>query len=140
MNLQNVLTRITTSFQQFMAGRNGVDPLSIALMVLSFVLYVIGAVVASPILTLIYFAVSVACIFRMLSKDLEARHKENAWFTSITDRAFTPVRQWFVRMQNRNVYYYLTCPSCHQKLRVPRGRGRITITCAKCGEKIDKTT
>ena len=43
--------------------------------------------------------------------------------------------QW----DNRRLYHYYRCPQCRQKLRVPRGRGRIQISCPRCGTQFIKT-
>ena len=67
-------------------------------------------------------------MFRIYSRNIEARRRENAAF----QRFFTRLRD----RQNR----YFTCPRCRQVVRVPRGKGRINIRCPKCGEQFIKKT
>ena len=71
-------------------------------------------------------------LFRTLSHDIDKRRRENAKFM----RAAGPVLSW-LRLR-RNIHrdkehVYFKCPNCGQQLRVPRGKGKITVTCRSCG-------
>ncbi len=34
-------------------------------------------------------------------------------------------------------YKYLVCPQCAQRLRVPRGKGKLRVTCTRCGNRFE---
>jgi len=127
-------------FQKFMYGRRGGDQLGMALLVLSLVLQLVGTILgAFWIVSLVLRALSAIALFltiyRMFSKNLAARSKENAWFL----KTFKPVTSWFSQQirhfRDRKTHRYLRCGSCKLELRVPRGKGKISVTCPKCGNK-----
>ncbi|MBO2527292.1 MAG: hypothetical protein CW335_03815, partial [Clostridiales bacterium] len=67
-------------------------------------------------------------LFRTFSRNIYTRQKENRRF-----------RQLWTRLRDRKNRYY-RCPKCRQTVRVPKGRGKISIRCPKCGEKFIKKT
>ena len=79
-------------------------------------------------------------IFRMFSKDVEKRRMENYKFMM----KVSPLYSWYHRkiqwFKNRKKYKYFKCPNCNQKLRVPKGKGKIKVNCSKCNESFTKTT
>ena len=141
--------------QRFMYGRYGVDPLGIALLVLYMVLSMIGAFWHSAVYALLILIFPLIILLRFLSRNIDARKRENDWFVSwfpgFKDRAQGTVQSagsWWQRKQqqaqkkaaDRANYRYFTCPKCRQKLRLPRGRGKIEITCPKCQHQFVKKT
>ena len=70
--------------------------------------------------------------FRMLSYNREKRYAENIAYYRATQQVRTKMNQWKKRFSQRRYYHYYRCPRCRQQLRVPRGRGKIEITCPKC--------
>lgn len=123
---------IRNAIQRFMYGRYGNDQLNLFLMGLYLLLYLVFVFTGLDILYFISFALLAVTLFRLLSRNMERRRMENARFL----RAAGPVISWF-RMR-RNIHrdkehVYFKCPSCGQRLRVPRGRGKITVTCRSCG-------
>ena len=127
-------------FQNFMRGRYGVDQFSFALLIAYFVLTFIGMLIRNPWLSNLSILLMVYCWYRMLSKNIYKRSAENTWYLQKT----YPIRTWFSkkkrRHQDRKIYKYYKCPNCKQELRVPKGKGEITITCPKCRTKFDKRT
>ena len=86
------------------------------------------------------YALLVWGIFRMLSRNIPRRRAENDRFL----RFWGPVKAKF-RLQkdkwkSRKTHKFFNCPSCKKNLRVPRGKGKIQITCPKCGERFSKKT
>ena len=79
-------------------------------------------------------------IFRTMSRNIEARRQENRWFLGW----FSPIVKWCsgrVKMLKQSGQYrFFRCKSCGQTLRVPKKRGKIQITCPKCGAKMVKKT
>lgn len=123
---------IRNALQRFMYGRYGNDQLNICLLGLYLVLSLLHSITR---LVFFYWAGMVTvvwCLFRMLSRDLSKRRSENVKFMAKAG----PVVQWF-RLQRTihrdKDHRYFKCPSCGQQLRVPRGKGKITVTCRGCG-------
>ena len=118
-------------FQQFMYGRYGGDKFSLFLLVIALGISFAGAFFW-PI-SLVADAIFIYVLFRMFSRNHAARQREYYGFL----RFWTPIEKWFTfqrtRFRERNTYKYFRCPQCHQMLRVPKGRGRIEISCPRCG-------
>lgn len=122
--------------QQFMMGRYGTDNLGQALNVLALVAMVVGLFL--PQVSFLAMMVLIVCFFRMFSRNTYARSQENDQYLQWKNK----VTKWcsirIVRFKNRKVYLYFKCPSCKQDLRVPRGKGNVTITCPICKTEIKK--
>ena len=119
-------------------GRYGVDPLNRALLIVGLVFCVASTLSRSiPILSAVLSGVSVVLlivmVFRMLSRNFSARQQELYKYMNFLDR----FRSCGQNMKNRRQYKYLNCPQCMQKLRVPRGKGRLRVTCTRCGNKFE---
>lgn len=123
---------IRNALQRFMYGRYGSDMLNNFLLISYVVLSLLSAVFQSSLLNLASFAAIVWCLFRMLSRNFSKRREENARFKKLAE----PVIRWY-RMRRTihrdKDHVYFKCPSCAQQLRVPRGKGKITVTCRSCG-------
>jgi len=122
----------------FMMGRYGPDHLGVGLVILSFVLSICYAVFGYlPFLFISYFTFALT-LFRMLSRNLKKRRAENDIFI----RYWWPVKvrcqKFFKRVKEFFTHKRFKCPKCKTKLRVPRGVGKLRITCTKCDEKIFK--
>lgn len=117
--------------QRFMWGRYGSDRLNQVLMVCALVLMVLS-VPGSDLLYLPALALLGYVYFRMFSRKIGKRSAENQWYLAREMK----VRRWFQGRKRafaeRKEYKIFKCPSCGQKLRVPRGKGRIAIRCRKC--------
>lgn len=120
-----------------MQGRNGVDSLSKFLLITGVVVVLLSALFGShPVGMFFYFlgwVVIIYCYFRMFSRNISKRYAENEAFLNRTYK----VRSFFQKQINiwkqRRVYHIYTCPGCRQKIRIPRGKGKIEIRCPKCG-------
>ena len=114
--------------RQFMAGRYGVDQLSMAMAICSMVLMLVSRVFRLRLLYWIAAAMLAAMVFRSYSRNTAKRYQENQWFIGY----FKQLRRWAAGLQNqwqeRKAYRFFKCPSCGQKLRVPKGKGKICIT------------
>jgi len=130
--------------QRFFQGRNGRDQLNIALAVLSVVTTLLSRFMLQFPLMLISYIALALCVFRMVSRNISRRQTENALFLEKTKRfrrgsvhsssgtgsAYAGPRR--VKKDRAN-YRYFKCPACKQNLRAPRGKGKVKITCSKCG-------
>ena len=127
-------------FKNFMAGRYGGDQLSMALLILSIILTFVAQQVRLPILGFISYIPIGIVLYRMFSRDIVKRSQENYKFCMF----FSPVSGWLKKLRYRaedaKTYKYFKCPTCDVKLRVPRGKGKIIITCPKCKTQFTKRT
>lgn len=125
-------------FQQFMYGRYGGDKFSLFLLVIALILSVAGSFFWP--LALVADAIFLYVLFRMFSRNHAARQREYHAFL----RFWTPVENWFkfqvTRFRERKHYKYFRCPRCKQRLRAPRGKGKIQVTCQKCHNVFVKKT
>ncbi len=130
--IRNMLWRIREGFRRFMTGRYGSDKLNTAILLTGVAMWLLSMFIRQPSVQLLmmvfyYFLMGLA-IFRMLSRNTYKRYQENRKYL-----------QFIERLKDRQHRYY-DCPRCRQQVRVPRGKGKIAITCPKCKEKFIKKT
>lgn len=127
-----------------MIGRYGPDHLNTALIVLALVFGLAGRVTRLTFLFTFSYLPLFLALFRMLSRNIPARRAENDRFL----RHYWPVRMKIagrvknisIRLKSRKTHKFFRCPSCKNLLRIPRGKGRVQVTCPKCGERFIKKT
>lgn len=126
---------------QFMYGRRGTDEFSRFLLIVTLAFIVLSWLfqgVLKSLFSLLTIASLVYCYYRILSKDIYKRQKENAWYL----QKKAAVQKWFRsvrdRWNQRKEYKFFRCPSCHTLLRVPKGKGKILLTCRKCGNRFER--
>ena len=126
--------------RRFMLGRYGPDALGVALIALSVVLGLVSKLRILSYLLILSYAALFFALFRMLSKNLARRRAENDRFLTL----WAPIRQLFMRLSrrysDRKDHRFFRCPACRNKLRVPKHKGKIQITCPKCGERFIRKT
>ena len=134
------LDRVRNALMRFMYGRYGNDQLNRALCVLIIGLYLLSLPLSLiPVVggvlhflnTFLWFVV----LLRMFSRNIQRRRGENEWFLSLVAPAKQMFRNFKVRRQDKE-HKYFTCKNCSTVCRVPRGRGKIIITCPKCRNEI----
>ena len=123
-------------FRKLFIGRNGPDQLSFALVILSLLL----SFVPWAYMFVVTLSLSAVALMRMFSRNIAQRQKENAAFMNL----FNKIKSWYYRnkakAQHRKLYKIFKCPTCGLRLRVPRGKGKVSINCSKCGNKFIRTT
>ena len=123
--------------RKFFYGRNGFDDLAKLSLILSIVVFLIYGFwprgVVKVILSFLYLALLVYAYFRILSKKVYKRVQENRKYLGA-------VKMTKTRWQQRKTHKFYRCPKCKTWLRVPKGRGKIEITCVKCATKFEKRT
>jgi predicted RNA-binding Zn-ribbon protein involved in translation (DUF1610 family) len=77
---------------------------------------------------------------RMFSKNVNKRRSENYKFVMFMQKIKNSFTGFFANLKASKTHKVFSCPKCSQKLRVPRGKGKISITCSKCGNKFVKQT
>ena len=124
--------RLSAGFRNFMVGRYGTDRLNMAILCVGLVASFLSVLIKFAPVNLALFALSYGmmfwAIFRTLSRNTYKRYQENRKFLQLTGR-----------MKDRE-HKYFDCPKCRQMVRVPRGKGKISITCPRCREKFVKKT
>ncbi|WP_457944606.1 BRcat domain-containing protein [Caproiciproducens sp. LBM24188] len=127
-------------FRQWMMGRYGPDQLTYALLIGYLVLYLVAQIARFGILALIAMILLVLAVVRMFSRNTTQRYRENQAFL----RFWNPISGWFRRMkynlQDRQANRIFKCPNCSSRLRVPRGRGKVEVTCPVCRTRFIKKT
>lgn len=124
--------------RQFMIGRYGTDGLNQFLSIASLVLLLIAIISRVNLFTYLGAALLIFCYYRTFSRNISKRTEENYKFYTLKDRVDNKFKGWKEQWANRKVYHYYRCPQCRQKLRVPCGRGRIQISCPRCGTQFIK--
>ncbi len=137
-------------FNQFMQGRYGVDDFSKFLLGASVAVMVLNLLLRVRFLNLVVAAGIIYIYVRMFSKDFQKRYKENLKYIELRGKVknFFGGRSGgaagaaqsakdFVNKQKRyandlKTNHIYKCPSCGQKIRIPRGKGKICVTCPKC--------
>ena len=127
-------------FYRFMAGRYGNDQFSRFLSYVSLALIVLNLFFKSSILWLLAVAALAYCYFRMFSRNMEKRRAENRRYLQIKYKFTNGFRNWRDRQKQRKDYCFFRCPGCKAMLRVPRGKGKIRVTCRKCGNAFERRT
>jgi len=118
--------------RRFMMGRYGVDQLSIALLVLSLIFTSLAKLFRTPVLIYISYIPWGLSVFRILSRNIGKRSMENYRFSIVMSSVYA----WFRKMRNRiersKTQRSFKCPGCRTRLWVPKGKGKVIITCSKC--------
>lgn len=119
-------------FMRFMQGRNGVDQLSQFLNVVVIILFVISIFTKSIILDWLPMVLLVYMYFRIFSRNIPKRSMENQRFCNLRYDLAIQKNKKKKEWEQRKIYRFFRCPMCKQRVRVPKGRGKICITCPKC--------
>lgn len=126
--------------RNFMIGRYGPDQLNMALIILSLLIGIVSSATRITVLVYVSYAFLILAMFRMLSRNIPKRRSENDKFLRYWWPFKTKCKAAVARLKSRKTHRFFKCPSCKNRLRVPRGKGRIQITCPKCGERFTKKT
>ena len=124
--------KLKMGLQKFMAGRYGTDKLNTRILILGLILCVVSMFLPAGwpvlVLTTMAYICSFLVIYRSFSRKTYKRYLENRRYLDFV-----------ARIKDRE-HRYFACPKCRQSVRVPRGKGKISITCPKCREKFIKKT
>ena len=115
-------------FARFMTGRYGMDTMGRFTIGLALFLVVINYIFTSRIINLLVWVLLILAYYRMFSRNVYKRSSENQVFLNKTYK----IRHWKILFGQRKTHHIYRCPSCKQKIRVPRGKGKIEIRCPKC--------
>lgn len=124
-------------FRKFMTGRYGVDQLSNLILILSIILMIIGGTGKIQLLNYIGMALLLYNYYRVFSKDLNRRYQENMVYLRYTNNVRGKVNGLKNRLKQSRTHKFFKCPSCSKQLKVPKGKGKINITCPHCKERFE---
>ena len=124
--------------QRMMTGRYGADKMGQVLSIAALISVLISVFTGWMWFNIFGLFLLIWVYFRMFSKNLQKRYSENQAFMVVWNR----MTGWFHRTKttvarDKNYHIY-KCPSCGQKVRIPRGKGKISIHCPKCGNDFIK--
>ena len=136
--------------RKFMEGRYGADGLNRFLTICGWVLLVVGFVLSGirknatmiigSALVGLSWVLLIWSIFRTLSKNTQKRASENYRYYMYKNKVANWWKQRKARWQDRKVHRYFRCPQCGATVRVPKGKGKIRITCPHCKNQFIKKT
>lgn len=162
--------RFMVSFSRFMYGRNGIDRMFSGLCIVYLVLWLCEGLIgvltdwytAYFVIRLLMLGLFGYMIFRFLSRNVDARRRENEWYCNLVDRLFRKNRGGYGSnggygnygqgdgnfggkkvystpekpTRDRKNYKYVKCKSCGATLRLKRRKGTHTATCPRCKENV----
>lgn len=126
-----------------MDGRHGHDELSMFTSLLScgfLIVAMFARGVAGSILWLMAFIGLAGTYFRILSRNLPRRDRENAVFLNLVRPITDRIERRKQRKRQKNLYCFFKCPQCGMVLRVPKGKGHIRITCKRCSHVFERNS
>ena len=130
--LRQFTAKLSAGLRNFMMGRYGTDRLNMVILSVGLVASLLSVILRAPVLDLVLFVLSYGMMFwaiaRSLSRNTYKRYQENRKYLMLVQR-----------LKDRE-HRYFDCPRCRQQVRVPRGKGKIAISCPKCKEKFIKKT
>ncbi len=119
-------------FKQFMYGRYGLDNLGKFLIIATFILMIFSRFDRSLTCYLLSIITFALYLFRFLSKNTYKRAYENDKYMKVSQKVRTFITLRVSHMKQRKTHHIYSCPQCKQKIRIPRGKGKICIKCPKC--------
>ena len=132
--------RLRERFQRFMYGRYGMDGLGQFLMWTAVACLLLSWFVARPFFNTLAMVLLLWGYFRMFSRNVQKRYQENCMYY----RYINKVKDFFKKqksyIQQSKTHHIYKCPQCKQKIRIPRGKRRVAITCRRCGTEFIKNS
>lgn len=132
------MNRFREYFVRLMMGRYGVDKLGRFLMGAALICIIAGIFIRNPLVDIIALILMGVSYFRMFSRNMGRRFQENQRFERFWFQILEMFRKWRFKIQRIRQYHIYKCPSCGQKIRIPRGKGKINIHCPKCNTEFIK--
>ena len=123
--------------QRVMAGRYGVDEYSRFLNIVALVSLGLSILFNNGLSVFFWLLAIISLVwtyFRMFSRNTYKRRAENNAYLTIRYNMTRKLSGLKQRMQQKRYYRFYKCPKCGITTRVPKGKGKIRITCPKCGE------
>ena len=125
---------------RFMYGRYGMDQLSRNLSLICLVLLIVTMFVRNNVIYMIALVGIVYTYFRVFSRNISRRSEESEKYLKFHYKVVGKLNKIKFRITDSKTHRIFRCPSCSQKIRVPRGKGKISIKCPKCRIEFIKKT
>ena len=125
-------------FSRFMAGRHGTDEFSQFLSYVALACMLLALVFRRGPWNILILALLIYCYYRIFSKNHQKRYEENQKFLAARARFLSWFQKEKYLLGQRKDYRIYTCPSCKQKIRIPKGKGKIVVKCPKCHTEFTK--
>ena len=138
------MTIMKEKFTKFMAGRYGTDRLNQFMLIVLLVCAVINMFIRNGYVSILLTSWEILLIvfiyIRMFSRNITKRYAENQKYLTVENK----VRHFFGQkkyiQQQRKDYHIYSCPNCKQKIRIPKGKGKVSVRCPKCGTEFVKNS
>ena len=132
------LHRISCAMSRFMYGRYGNDELNQFLILIWFSGAILNLFINSVFLYLLGVVFCFLVLYRMFSKNLLKRQKENRRWCNFLVKQKRSFRHFFVRIRDRRIARFFKCPRCKAPIRMPKKVGKFNVRCNKCGHIFQK--
>ncbi len=129
------MNNLRDKFRRFMIGRYGSDELNRFLVYLTLAFIVFSWFVRSGLWFVLELLCLVVFYYRTFSRDINRRFRENQRYLTFQFQVTERFKGLKHRVKEGWKYKIFKCPQCGQKLRIPRGHGKINIRCRKCGNE-----
>ncbi|MBQ9915429.1 MAG: hypothetical protein IJO50_04715 [Clostridia bacterium] len=136
--MRRVFEEFAYSIRRLLSGRYGNDELNLFLSRFTMFLLLICLFIRVPVLYSVALVSLFVMVYRSLSKNYSARAREREKFLVLKGKVTSKINLRREIWQHRKTHRYFICKNCKATLRVPRGKGKIEITCRKCGYKMRK--
>ena len=134
------MNRFKDKMARFMYGRYGMDQLSRNLSLICLVLLIVTMFVRNNVIYMIALVGIVYTYFRVFSRNISRRSEEHEKYLKFHYKVVGKLNKIKFRITDSKTHRIFRCPSCSQKIRVPRGKGKISIKCPKCRIEFIKKT
>lgn len=136
------MNKLREILAKFMYGRYGTDRLNMFLLIVLIVCAGLNLFVRNGYFSIVMSSwetlLIVLIYYRMFSRNIQKRYAENQKYLSLENK----VKRFFGRtkyiQEQRKDFHIYTCPQCRQKIRIPKGKGKISVRCPKCGAEFVK--
>ncbi len=138
------MNKIKEAFRRFMYGRYGNDRLNQCLLIIFLICTILDIFISNVHFSILFtswnFIILLCIYFRMFSRNISKRYEENQRYLVLENRVRSFWGKTRYIQQQRKEFHIYTCPQCKQKIRIPRGKGRISVRCPKCGTEFVKNS
>ena len=121
---------------RFMQGRNGMDELARMQSWLVLILLLVGMFTRIGLFSFVALILMIYMYFRVFSRNTSKRYEENQKYLNFRYNRTVSWNRFKKRMGQARDYRFFKCPMCKQEVRVPRGHGKIEITCRNAGKNL----
>lgn len=124
--------RMRERMQGFMSGRYGTDQLSKLILWISLACLAVSMFTRLNVFYILGLVLLIYTYYRMFSRNVAKRYAENQKYLNWRYGFAVRRNKRKVHWEQRKIYRFYKCPQCRQKVRVPKGKGKVAITCPKC--------